>query len=36
MSSDRIPADNYDLHNHSRFSDGLLSPTELIELAARC
>jgi 3',5'-nucleoside bisphosphate phosphatase len=36
MSSDRIPAANYDLHNHSRFSDGLLSPTELIELAARC
>jgi hypothetical protein len=27
--------DNYDLHNHSRFSDGLLSPTQLIELAAR-
>jgi predicted metal-dependent phosphoesterase TrpH len=23
------------LHNHSRFSDGLLSPTQLIELAAR-
>lgn len=29
------PVDNYDLHNHSRFSDGLLSPTQLIELAAR-
>jgi 3',5'-nucleoside bisphosphate phosphatase len=27
--------DNYDLHNHSRFSDGLLSPTQLIELATR-
>lgn len=27
--------DNFDLHNHSRFSDGLLSPTQLIELAAR-
>ncbi|MGZ5034965.1 MAG: PHP domain-containing protein, partial [Usitatibacter sp.] len=27
--------DNYDLHNHSTASDGLLSPTELIELAAR-
>jgi 3',5'-nucleoside bisphosphate phosphatase len=27
--------DNYDLHNHSTLSDGLLSPTELIELAAR-
>jgi len=27
--------DNYDLHNHSTSSDGLLSPTELIELAAR-
>ncbi len=27
--------DNYDLHNHSTRSDGLLSPTELIELAAR-
>ncbi|MGZ5072438.1 MAG: PHP domain-containing protein [Usitatibacter sp.] len=27
--------DNYDLHNHSTFSDGLLSPTQLIELAAR-
>ena len=29
------PVDNFDLHNHSRFSDGLLSPTQLIELAAR-
>jgi predicted metal-dependent phosphoesterase TrpH len=27
--------DNFDLHNHSRFSDGLLSPTQLIELATR-
>ena len=27
--------DNYDLHNHSTSSDGLLSPTELIELASR-
>jgi hypothetical protein len=27
--------ENYDLHNHSTRSDGLLSPTELIELAAR-
>jgi predicted metal-dependent phosphoesterase TrpH len=27
--------ENFDLHNHSRFSDGLLSPTQLIELAAR-
>jgi len=27
--------DNYDLHNHSTRSDGLLSPTQLIELAAR-
>jgi predicted metal-dependent phosphoesterase TrpH len=27
--------DNFDLHNHSTFSDGLLSPTQLIELAAR-
>lgn len=27
--------DNFDLHNHSTRSDGLLSPTELIELAAR-
>lgn len=26
---------NYDLHNHSFFSDGLLSPTQLIELCAR-
>jgi predicted metal-dependent phosphoesterase TrpH len=26
---------NYDLHNHSTCSDGLLSPTQLIELAAR-
>jgi predicted metal-dependent phosphoesterase TrpH len=30
-----FPVDNFDLHNHSRFSDGLLSPTQLIELAAR-
>jgi len=29
------PVDNFDLHNHSRYSDGLLSPTQLIELAAR-
>jgi len=27
--------DNFDLHNHSAFSDGLLSPTQLIELATR-
>ncbi|MEO7744353.1 MAG: PHP domain-containing protein [Usitatibacter sp.] len=27
--------DNIDLHNHSTRSDGLLSPTQLIELAAR-
>jgi predicted metal-dependent phosphoesterase TrpH len=27
--------ENFDLHNHSIFSDGLLSPTQLIELAAR-
>src|SRR6516162_4352479 len=27
--------ENYDLHNHSTASDGLLSPTQLIELAAR-
>jgi predicted metal-dependent phosphoesterase TrpH len=27
--------ENFDLHNHSTCSDGLLSPTELIELAAR-
>lgn len=27
--------DNYDLHNHSTRSDGLLSPTQLIELAVR-
>ena len=27
--------DNFDLHNHSRFSDGLLSPSQLIDLAAR-
>ncbi len=26
---------NYDLHNHSNCSDGLLSPTQLVELAAR-
>jgi 3',5'-nucleoside bisphosphate phosphatase len=26
--------DNFDLHNHSTCSDGLLSPTQLIELAA--
>src|SRR4051812_31951530 len=29
------PVDNFDLHNHSTSSDGLLSPTALIELAAR-
>ena len=28
--------ENFDLHNHSTASDGLLSPTQLIELAARC
>lgn len=27
--------ENFDLHNHSTCSDGLLSPTQLIELAAR-
>ena len=27
--------ENYDLHNHSTRSDGLLSPTQLIELASR-
>jgi len=27
--------ENFDLHNHSRFSDGLLSPSQLIDLAAR-
>jgi len=27
--------ENFDLHNHSTSSDGLLSPTELIELASR-
>lgn len=27
--------DNFDLHNHSTASDGLLSPTQLIELGAR-
>ena len=27
--------DNFDLYNHSRFSDGLLSPSQLIDLAAR-
>jgi len=27
--------DNFDLHNHSTASDGLLSPKQLIELAAR-
>jgi predicted metal-dependent phosphoesterase TrpH len=27
--------ENFDLHNHSTCSDGLLSPTELIELATR-
>ena len=27
--------ENFDLHNHSTCSDGLLSPTELIELASR-
>jgi 3',5'-nucleoside bisphosphate phosphatase len=30
-----VVLDNYDLHNHSTYSDGLLSPTQLIELAAR-
>ena len=29
------PVDNFDLHNHSTCSDGLLSPTELLALAAR-
>jgi len=27
--------DNFDLHNHSTASDGLLSPTQLLELGAR-
>jgi predicted metal-dependent phosphoesterase TrpH len=27
--------ENFDLHNHSTCSDGLLSPTQLVELAAR-
>jgi predicted metal-dependent phosphoesterase TrpH len=27
--------ENFDLHNHSTRSDGLLSPTQLVELAAR-
>jgi predicted metal-dependent phosphoesterase TrpH len=27
--------DNYDLHNHSTASDGLLTPTQLMELGAR-
>ena len=27
--------ENFDLHNHSTCSDGLLSPTQLIELAVR-
>jgi predicted metal-dependent phosphoesterase TrpH len=27
--------DNYDLHNHSTASDGLLTPTQLVELGAR-
>jgi len=27
--------DNYDLHNHSTCSDGLLTPTQLMELAVR-
>src|SRR6185369_2890686 len=27
--------ENFDLHNHSTRSDGLLSPTQLIELASR-
>lgn len=31
----RNPVDNFDLHNHSTRSDGLLSPTELVALAAR-
>ena len=30
-----LPPDNYDLHNHSTCSDGLLTPTQLIELAVR-
>lgn len=29
------PLDNYDLHNHSTCSDGLLTPTALVELAHR-
>ena len=31
----RVQLENFDLHNHSTCSDGLLSPTELIELASR-
>ena len=27
--------ENFDLHNHSTRSDGLLTPTQLIELASR-
>ena len=27
--------ENFDLHNHSTRSDGLLTPTQLIELATR-
>jgi predicted metal-dependent phosphoesterase TrpH len=30
-----LVGENFDLHNHSTCSDGLLSPTQLIELAAR-
>lgn len=35
MFSPGLRLKNYDLHNHSTCSDGLLSPTQLIELAAR-
>lgn len=34
MFSPGLRLKNYDLHNHSTCSDGLLSPTQLIELAA--
>jgi len=30
-----VVGENFDLHNHSTCSDGLLTPTQLIELAAR-
>jgi len=36
VSSKSPHLDNFDLHNHSTCSDGLLSPTQLMELAAKC